>query len=130
MRAIYMVVDLEDKELPLFVAMSAQEVADWYGTTKNAVLSGIRHAQGRSGKCSFVRIYLDDDDELIKEEMDGKLEGIDAICDYLKIGKRSFQKYKHIIPVYIENRKVCADKKKLDQWLEGDVPKIFKRNMK
>lgn len=52
-RALWAVVDLENDELPLYVGMTAQEVAEWAGTTQEAVYSGIFHAKER-GELYFI----------------------------------------------------------------------------
>ena len=43
MRALYMAVDREHNDLPLFVSTSATEVADWAGVPVGNVLSAIMH---------------------------------------------------------------------------------------
>ena len=83
--ALWMVVDLEEEELPLYVARNAQDVADWAGTSRESVMSSISHARERDGKSKFVRIYLDDDDEILQMEREGKLIGTKEIADYIGI---------------------------------------------
>lgn len=65
--ALWVVVDLFNKELPLGVFDSAGEAAKFAGTTKNAVATAVSHSIQRGGKSRFVRIYLDemeDEDEI------------------------------------------------------------------
>ena len=64
-QTIWMVVDISDKyELPVYVADSAQECADFIGTSKASVLSSVAHAKRRkNGRSKFVRVYCDSEEE-------------------------------------------------------------------
>lgn len=76
MRALYMAVDLENDELPLFVGMTAQEVAEWAGTSQESVYSGIFHAAERGGRSRFARVYLGEDLVIVCNE-EVKLQGLE-----------------------------------------------------
>lgn len=54
---LYMVVDVENKELPLFVG-TIEEVAEWAKTTKNNIRSAISHAKKKNQKSKFVRVKV------------------------------------------------------------------------
>lgn len=123
-RALWAVVDLENDELSLYVGMTAQEVAEWAGTTQEAVYSGIFHAKERGGKSKFVRIYLDDDDEILQMEREGKLIGTKEIANYIGIASTTIRRHRDEIPIYKENGAVIADKDAVDAWL-ADPPDWF-----
>ncbi len=60
--AIWMVVDLNNDELPLFIGQSAQDCADFVGTSYGSVMSSVSHAKRRNGKSKFVRVYCDEEE--------------------------------------------------------------------
>ena len=122
--ALWMVVDLEEEELPLYVARNAQDVADWAGTSRESVMSSISHARERDGKSKFVRIYLDDDDEILQMEREGKLIGTKEIADYIGIAGTTIRRHRDEMPIYKENGAVIADKDAVDAWL-ADPPDWF-----
>ncbi len=117
MRALYMAVDLEKNELPLFVSMSVQEVADWAGTSKESVMSSIVHAKERGAPCRFKRIYLDEDDDLLKEERTGKLIGTEEISKRIGVAATTFKRHKDEIPVRKWLGVLVAEEAELDEWL-------------
>lgn len=55
-RSLWMVVDLKNDDLPMFVGKTASEVAQFAGTTQNAVSSAVAHAKVRGNRSKFVRI--------------------------------------------------------------------------
>lgn len=122
--ALWMVVDLEEDELPLYVARNAQDVADWAGTSRESVMSSISHARERDGKSKFVRIYLDDDDEILQMEREGKLIGTKEIADYIGIASTTIRRHRDEMPIRKENGAVIADKDAVDAWL-ADPPDWF-----
>ena len=84
MRALYMAVDLEKNELPLFVSTSATEVANWAGVPVGNVLSAITHSEARGTRSRFVRIYFEDDDDLFVEEDALVLKGFKEVGKYIE----------------------------------------------
>lgn len=119
--ALWMVVDLEHAELPLYVATNSQDIADWVGTSRTAVLSSISHAKTDGRRCQFVRVYLDEDDEILQMEREGKLIGTKEIAGYIGIAATTFRRRKNDIPVRKENGMLVADKDDIDAWL-ADPP--------
>ena len=95
---LWMVVDLEEEELPLYVARNAQDVADWAGTS--------------------------DDDEILQMEREGKLIGTKEIADYIGIASTTIRRHRDEMPIYKENGAVIADKDAVDAWL-ADPPDWF-----
>lgn len=115
--ALWMVVDLEHGELPLYVATNSQAIADWAGTTRTAVLSSICRAQESSRRCRFVRVYLDEDDEVLQMEREGKLVGVKEIAGRIGIAASTFRRHKSEIPVSKKDNMLVADEEELDAWL-------------
>lgn len=60
---VWMEVDLNNKELPIRVANSSQELAQLVGTSRNNILSSMSHAKKRGVPCRYVSVCLDDDEE-------------------------------------------------------------------
>lgn len=114
--SLWLVVDLNNNELPLFVGDSVREVADYANTTTNAVMSGIAHAKERGGRCRFVHVVLSKKDDLYKEMMQDTLVGIEQISEYLGVNRKTFKRYQSLIPHYKVGRKFYADKKAIEQW--------------
>lgn len=117
-RALWAVVDLEHEELPLYVGMTAQEVAEWAGTTQEAVYSGIFHAKERGGKSKFVRIYLDPDDEVFLAECEGKIAGIEKIAAYIGTTSTTLQRHMDEVPLHRKGKRWFALEEELDEWMK------------
>lgn len=124
--ALWLVVDLEHEELPQFVGFSAQEVADWAGTTKESVKTSIVHAKERGARCRFVRVALDEDDEFIAEEFKGKLFSTETIAERIGIAATTFRRHKDEIPVRSWNGTLVADEEELDAWMQ-DPPEWLRK---
>lgn len=60
---LYMVLDLENKELPLFVG-TIQEVARYEGKKTNTISSAVSHAIERGSVSRYARVEIGEDDEL------------------------------------------------------------------
>ncbi|MGL6221321.1 MAG: hypothetical protein ACRC36_25050 [Lacrimispora sphenoides] len=59
-KKLYLVVSPDEYELPLFVADSSRELADWSGFSINYVLSAISHDYaGKKSGMKFQRIEVD-----------------------------------------------------------------------
>lgn len=115
--ALWMVVDLEHGELPLYVATNSQDIADWAGTTRDAVLSSISHAKTDGRRCRFARVYIDEDDEVLQMEREGKLVGVKEIAGRIGIAASTFRRHKSEIPVIKQDNMLVADENELDAWL-------------
>lgn len=116
--SLWLVVDLEHEELPQFVGFSAQEAADWAGTTKESVKTSIIHAKERGARCRFVRVALDEDDEFVTEAFDGKLFGTKEIAKRIGIAATTFRRHKDEMPVQSWNGTLVADEEELDAWMQ------------
>lgn len=60
---LYMKVTSDEYELPLYVASSPTELAEKVGTTRMTILSAISHAKKRGGRCKYVRVVINDEEE-------------------------------------------------------------------
>ena len=57
---LYMAVETDKYELPLYVADTSRELADWSGLSINYVLSAISHDYaGKKSGMKFLRIEVD-----------------------------------------------------------------------
>lgn len=117
-KALWIVVDLENDELPLFVGMTAQEVAEWAGTSQESVYSGIFHAKERGGRSRFARVYLDEDDELLREEKEGRVFGIIGIAKYIGTTHTTLKRHIEEVPLHRVGRKWYAEQEELDEWMK------------
>ena len=117
--ALWMVVDLEEDELPLYVARNAQDVADWAGTSRQSVLSSISHAKERDGKK-----IIGEEIKAQLMEREGKLIGTKEIADYIWIAGTTIRRHRDEMPIRKENGAVIADKDAVDAWL-ADPPDWF-----
>lgn len=117
-KALWVVVDLENDELPLYVGMTAQEVAEWAGTTQEAVYSGIFHAKERGGKSKFVRIYLDAGDEVFLQEIDGKVFGVERIAAYIGTTSTTLKRHMDEVPLHRKGKRWFALEEELDEWMK------------
>lgn len=61
---IYMEVDLKNKELPTGrMAKTAAELSRMCGCESHNVLTAIHHAKKRGGRCRYVKVEIDEEDE-------------------------------------------------------------------
>lgn len=59
-KKLYMAVEIDKYELPLFVADTSRELADWSGYSIGYVLSAIAHDYpGKKSRMKFLRIEVD-----------------------------------------------------------------------
>lgn len=63
MMTLWMKVTMDKYELPLVVATSARELARCIGVSKTTVSSVVSNAKRRGGRCCYVKVEVDDDDE-------------------------------------------------------------------
>ena len=56
---LYMLVTNDEFEFPIYIADSAQELADMVGTTRNNIYSCISHAKEKGFRCQYVKVPLD-----------------------------------------------------------------------
>lgn len=126
MRTLYMVVDLQNKDLPQFVSFSAREVADFAGVPLVNMLSAITHAEQRGSHSRFVRIRLEDDDELIAEEDAHVVNGVDSIGEYIGILGNAVRYHEKDLPVSRIGKRWQAEKADLDEWMK-DPPEWYTR---
>ena len=129
MRALYMAVDLEKNELPLFVSTSATEVADWAGVPVVNVLSAISHAETRGTRSRFVRIRLDDDDEVFREEDEHTVKGFELIGEYIGVTKTTVRSHRDELPLTRIGNRWQAEKDDLDAWMK-DPPEWYAKIMR
>ena len=130
MRALYMAVDLEKNELPLFVSTSATEVANWAGVPVVNVLSAISHAETRGTRCRFVRIRFEDDDDLFAEEDALVLKGFKEVGKYIGVTNTTVRKHKGDLPMrVIGNNRWVANKDDIDEWMK-QPPEWYQRIMR
>lgn len=61
---LWMKVTDDKYELPLMVAKSAGELARMTGQKRSSICSCISHAEKRGGKSCYVRVKVEDDEEL------------------------------------------------------------------
>lgn len=118
MRALYMAVDLEKNELPLFVSTSATEVANWAGVPVVNVLSAISHAETRGTRSRFVRIRLEDDDEVFRIEDEHTVKGFKPIGDYIGTTQTTVRNHRDEMPLKRIGNRWQADKADLDEWMK------------
>lgn len=119
MRTLYMVVDPLDKDLPQFVSFSAREVADFAGVSLTNMLSAITHAEQRGSHSRFVRIRLEDDDELIAEEDAHIVSGLDDIGEYIGILGHAVRYHMDDIPMRRIGNRWQAEMADLDEWMKS-----------
>lgn len=130
MRALYMAVDLEKNELPLFVSTSATEVANWAGVPVVNVLSAISHAEARGTRSRFVRIRFEDDDDLFAEEDALVLKGFKEVGKYIGVINTTVRRHKDDMPMkLVGNNRWVANKDDLDEWMK-QPPKWYVRIMR
>lgn len=124
MRSLYMAVDLNRNELPLFVSTSATEVADWAGVPVVNVLSAISHAVTRGTRCRFVRIRLEDDDEVFKEEDEHTLHGFKEVAEYIGVTNTTVRRHRDGMPFTQIGSRWHAEKDDIDEWVK-DPPEWY-----
>lgn len=124
MRALYMAVDLEKNELPLFVSTSATEVAGWAGVPVVNVLSAISHAETRGTRCRFVRIRLEDDDEVFRIEDEHTVKGFKPIAEYIGVTHTTVRAHRDEMPLMRIGNRWQAEKDDLDVWMK-DPPEWY-----
>lgn len=129
MRALYMAVDLEKNELPLFVSTSATEVANWAGVPVGNVLSAISHAETRGTRSRFVRIRLEDDDDVFKEEDEHTVKGFKPIGEYIGTTQTTVRNHRDEMPLKRIGNRWQADKADLDEWMK-QPPEWYARIMR
>lgn len=130
MRALYMAVDLEKNELPLFVSTSATEVANWAGVPAVNVLSAISHAETRGTRSRFVRIRFEDDDDLFTEEDALTLKGFKEVGKYIGVTNTTVRRHKDDMPMkLVGNNRWVANKDDLDEWMK-QPPEWYARIMR
>lgn len=59
---VYMVVTRDKYELPLFIADTAQEIADYKGVNKQSVFQQMAR-KNKKGRCIYVRVDIGEDEE-------------------------------------------------------------------
>ena len=129
MRALYMAVDLERNELPLFVSTSATEVADWAGVPVGNVLSAITHSEARGTRSRFVRIRLEDDDEVFREEDEQTVKGFKPIAEYIGVTHTTVRSHRGEMPLKRIGNRWQAERDDLDAWMK-DPPEWYRRIMR
>lgn len=129
MRALYMAVDLEKNELPLFVSTSATEVANWAGVPVVNVLSAISHAETRGTRSRFVRIRLEDDDEVFKEEDEHTVKGFKPIAEYIGVTHTTVRSHRDEMPLKRISNRWQAERADLDAWMK-EPPEWYQRIMR
>lgn len=129
MRALYMAVDLEKNELPLFVSTSATEVANWAGVTIVNMMSAISHAEARGTRSRFVRIRLEDDDEVFKEEDEHTVKGFKPIAEYIGVTHTTVRSHRDEMPLKCIGNRWQAEKDDLDEWMK-QPPEWYARIMR
>ncbi len=59
-KKLYMAVETDEYELPLYVADTSRELSDWSGFSIGYILSAISHGySGKKAKMRFLRIEID-----------------------------------------------------------------------
>lgn len=129
MRALYVAVDLEKNELPLFVSTSATEVANWAGVPVGNVLSAITHSEARGTRSRFVRIRLEDDDEVFRIEDEHTVKGFKAIGEYIGTTQTTVRNHRNEMPLKRIGNRWQADKADLDEWMK-QPPEWYQRIMR
>ncbi len=129
MRTLYMAVDLERNELPLFVSTSATEVANFAGVSIVNMLSAITHAEQRGSRSRFVRIRLDDDDELFRFEDEHTVKGFEPIAEYIGVTHTTARNHRDEMPLKRIGNRWQAEKEDLDEWMK-DPPEWYARIMR
>lgn len=130
MRALYMAVDLEKNELPLFVSTSATEVANWAGVPVGNVLSAITHSEARGTRSRFVRIRFEDGDDLFAEEDALVLKGFKEVGKYIGVTNTTVRRHKDDMPMkLVGNNRWVANKDDLDEWMKRP-PEWYQRIMR
>lgn len=129
MRALYMAVDLEKNELPLFVSTSATEVADWAGVPVGNVLSAITHSEARGTRSRFVRIRLEDDDEVFRIEDEHTVKGFELIGEYIGVTKTTVRSHRDELPLTRIGNRWQAERADLDAWMKRP-PEWYQRIMR
>lgn len=129
MRALYMAVDLEKNELPLFVSTSATEVANWAGVPVGNVLSAITHSEARGTRSRFVRIRLEDDDEVFREEDEHTVKGFELIGEYIGVTKTTVRSHRDELPLTRIGNRWQAERADLDAWMK-EPPEWYSRIMR
>lgn len=129
MRALYMAVDLEKNELPLFVSTSATEVANWAGVPVGNVLSAITHSEERGTRSRFVRIRLEDDDEVFRIEDEHTVKGFELIGEYIGVTKTTVRSHRDELPLTRIGNRWQAERADLDAWMK-QPPEWYQRIMR
>lgn len=129
MRALYMAVDLEKNELPLFVSTSATEVANWAGVPVGNVLSAITHSEARGTRSRFVRIRLEDDDEVFRIEDEHTVKGFKLIAEYIGVTHTTVRSHRDEMPLKRIGNRWQAERADLDEWMK-QPPEWYQRIMR
>lgn len=129
MRALYMAVDLEKNELPLFVSTSATEVANWAGVPVVNVLSAISHSETRGTRSRFVRIRFEDDDEVFRIEDEHTVKGFELIGEYIGVTKTTVRSHRGELPLTRIGNRWQAERADLDEWMK-QPPEWYARIMR
>ena len=129
MRTLYMAVDKNEKDLPMFVSESATEVANWAGVTITNMMSAITHAEKRGTRSRFVRIRLEDDDEVFRIEDEHTVKGFKPIAEYIGVTHTTVRKYRDEMPLKRIGNGWQADKADLDEWMK-QPPEWYARIMR
>ena len=61
--AVWMLTTTDKYELPIFVADSCAELAAMCNTTSGNIFATIGKAKARGGRCKYVKVLVDADDE-------------------------------------------------------------------
>ena len=129
MRTLYMAVDKNEKDLPLFVSESATEVANWAGVTITNMMSAITHAEKRGTRSRFVRIRLEDDDEVFRIEDEHTVKGFKPIGEYIGTTQTTVRNHRDEMPLKRIGNRWQADKADLDEWMK-QPPEWYARIMR
>lgn len=118
MRTLYMAVDKNEKDLPLFVSTSATEVANWAGVSIVNMMSAISHAETRGTRSRFVRIRLEDDDEVFRIEDEYTVKGFELIGEYIGVTKTTVRSHRDELPLTRIGNRWQAERADLDEWMK------------
>lgn len=128
-RPLYMVVDRENNDLPQFVSTSAREVADWAGVPLVNMLSAITHAEQRGSRSRFVRVWLEEDDDLFRIEDEHIIKGFEPIAEYIGVTHTTVRSHRDEMPLKRIGKRLEAEKDDLDEWMK-DPPEWYRRIMR
>lgn len=63
-KTLWLLVTSDKYELPLVVEDSAGRLARRLGTKANNIISAISKSRNRKGRCKFVKVVIEDNDDL------------------------------------------------------------------